>query len=267
MQWVNDNRQRHRPCEGAQKRTYDKVTTIKDDQCEDEKRSRHQSLARPPACLAFRRRVLSGVHYLPAITLPQDYSSTAPSSRQIRLSPTILAEPYKPVMLQIGRRNRDPPPFYMNKARGLTPRSRNRQGSGRCTDAVTKRRRRPLHVAYKESCERTNIAIKAHGSPEENPTKTLAGAIIGDLDIFMRRELRLPNEVNGVVVYDVPENSLAGKAGLRAGDIISEINCASVINANDALIAANSWKDDRILLEVWTEKGTRHLTIHRAQDA
>ena len=151
----------------------------------------------------------------------------------------------------------------MNNGRDLTPVRNRKQRSTTCRIRRGRRKGRRLHVVYKASCESTGIDIKARGSPNENPATTLAGAAIGDLDTFTRRELALPNEVQGIVVDHVAETSLAHKAGLRRGHIITEINCTSVLNVEHALMVAEAWKDGRILLEVWTEKGRRHLTIYK----
>jgi S1-C subfamily serine protease len=68
----------------------------------------------------------------------------------------------------------------------------------------------------------------------------------------------------GVLVHHVPENSPAYKAGLRNRDLITEVNCSSVIDAEHALLAAQVWKDGRILLQVWNGKGLRHLVIYKS---
>jgi len=150
----------------------------------------------------------------------------------------------------------------MNNGRDLTPFG-NRRASSRCNLSRGKQtQRRRLHVVHKDCGGSGEIEIKARGFPGET-TKTLAGAVIGDLDIFTRRELMLPSDLQGILVHHVAENSPAHKAGLRRGDIITEVNCSPVRNADQALSLAEASRDARILLEVWTEKGFRHLTIQK----
>jgi S1-C subfamily serine protease len=123
-------------------------------------------------------------------------------------------------------------------------------------------RRRKVDVVHQCS-KSANIEIKAAGVPSE-PRRTLAGAVVRDLEIFLRRELALPSDLEGVVVHYVAENSPAYKAGLRSGDVITEVNCTSVLTADHAFAMADASKDPRILLQVWTEKGLRHLTIYKS---
>ena len=47
------------------------------------------------------------------------------------------------------------------------------------------------------------------------------------------------------------EDSNAAEAGLRAGDVIIEINRQPVHSADDAVALSEQGKGDRILLRVW----------------
>jgi hypothetical protein len=107
----------------------------------------------------------------------------------------------------------------MKHGRHITPHSHtNRRGSTRCEVAHSKRsrRRRKLRVVHKHAGDYGQFAIMrreknimlleapkhtpedtADDSSGEHPAKTFAGAIIGDLDVFLRRMLKLSNDVQG----------------------------------------------------------------------
>ena len=66
-----------------------------------------------------------------------------------------------------------------------------------------------------------------------------------------RREAGTPNDVRGALVTSVDQDSNAGEAGLRAGDVIVEINRQAVRSADDAVTLSEKAKTDRIRLRVW----------------
>src|SRR5439155_2042950 len=63
----------------------------------------------------------------------------------------------------------------------------------------------------------------------------LDGVEVADLDARMRRRLDIPNAVRGALVSNVDQDSNAGEAGLRAGDVILEVNRQPVHSADEAI--------------------------------
>ncbi|MGO8931959.1 MAG: DegQ family serine endoprotease [Limisphaerales bacterium] len=96
------------------------------------------------------------------------------------------------------------------------------------------------------------------GSGQEQPgergqskTDALDGVEVTDLDAQARSEANVPSNVRGALVTNVDQDSNAAEAGLRAGDIIIEINRQRVHTADEAVAASEKAKGDRILLRIW----------------
>ncbi len=92
---------------------------------------------------------------------------------------------------------------------------------------------------------------KKSGQPENPATDTLNGVEVGDLDSSTRGQFQVPAEIHGAVVVSVDQNSVAAEAGLRAGDVITEINRKHVHNADEVVAATSHAKDRRTLLRIW----------------
>jgi serine protease Do len=98
------------------------------------------------------------------------------------------------------------------------------------------------------------------GSSDEH----LQGVAVSDLDDTMRNRLRIPENVDGVLVSSVDEDSAAFEAGVRQGDVIQEINRMAVKSADDAVAAAEKTKGSRILLKIWSRGGSRYAVVNEA---
>jgi len=89
------------------------------------------------------------------------------------------------------------------------------------------------------------------GERGQSKTDALDGVEVSDLDAQARREADVPGNVHGALVTNVDQNSNAAEAGLRAGDVIVEINRQPVRTADEAVALGEKAKGDRILLRVW----------------
>ncbi len=101
----------------------------------------------------------------------------------------------------------------------------------------------------KEVLERSGQAPPAERDPSK--ADALDGVEVTDLDAQARREVDTPDNVRGALVTKVEEDSNAAEAGLRAGDVIVEINRQPVRSADDAVALSEKGQGDRILLRVW----------------
>lgn len=106
------------------------------------------------------------------------------------------------------------------------------------------------------------------GAPDQGSATTdaLDGVEVTDIDARVRRQMSIPANVQGALVSNVDENSNAAEAGLRAGDVILEINRVPVRSAEQAVDLSNKATGDRILLRVWSggqarPGGTRYLVV------
>ena len=67
-----------------------------------------------------------------------------------------------------------------------------------------------------------------------------------------RQQFSVPGKIQGAVVTQVDPASAAADAGLKAGDVIMEINKQPVKSADDAVKLTSNAKDKITLLHVWS---------------
>jgi serine protease Do len=94
----------------------------------------------------------------------------------------------------------------------------------------------------------------------------LDGVVVDELNRDARRDLDVPNRIDGALVSKVDPGSNAYEAGLREGDIIVEINHQSVGNADEAVALSAQARSERILLRVWTQRGGRPGLVYMVVD-
>lgn len=116
-----------------------------------------------------------------------------------------------------------------------------------------------LEVAVKEMPGTEQLANNDnHKNDEEG---TLNGVTVADLDSAARQQFDLPGNVKGAVITDVDPNSAAAEAGLKAGDIIQEINRKPVRTAEEAVKLTEKAADKTTLLRIWREGGSRYVAV------
>ena len=112
----------------------------------------------------------------------------------------------------------------------------------------------------------------AGGSPTQpgkrgkSDTDALDGVEVTDLEAQTRREVQVPGNVHGALVTNVDQDSNAADAGLRAGDVITEIDRRPVRNADEAVTLSEKAKGDHILLRVWRGGDDRGGTLYLSVD-
>jgi serine protease Do len=94
---------------------------------------------------------------------------------------------------------------------------------------------------------------------------TLNGVTVADLDQDARQQFGLPNNIHGVVVSEVAPDSAAAEAGLKAGDVIQEINRKPVKTAEEAVRLTDKTEDKTTLLRVWSKGGSRWLVVDESK--
>lgn len=98
-------------------------------------------------------------------------------------------------------------------------------------------------------------------SATEPAEDALHGVAVADLDLASRAELKVPDRVNGALVSQVQPDSAAYEAGLRAGDVITEINRQPVKNSAQAVAACEKPADKQMLVKVWSHGGSRYVVV------
>ena len=89
----------------------------------------------------------------------------------------------------------------------------------------------------------------------------LNGVAVGDLDRDTRRSMNLPARLQGAVITDVAADSAAARSGLRAGDVILEINKQSVTNAQEAVELSAKAEGKKTLLKLWSRGSTVFVVV------
>ena len=92
-------------------------------------------------------------------------------------------------------------------------------------------------------------------------TDALSGVAVADLDQNARSQANVPDNVKGAMIIEVRPSSPAYEAGLRAGDVIVEINKQAVKGAEDAVKLTEKPAGAQTLVKLWSHGGTRYLTV------
>ena len=95
----------------------------------------------------------------------------------------------------------------------------------------------------------------------------LDGVEVADLETRTRRQFDIRPELEGALVTKVDEESPAYTAGLRAGDVIVEINHEKVKGADDAIEFSKKVKGKSVLLRVWTKGARRYVVVEEEKKA
>ncbi len=103
-------------------------------------------------------------------------------------------------------------------------------------------------------------------APEENaqPEKTtvFGGVAVADVTADVRSALNFPKEIQGAVIAEIDADSPAGKAGLREGDVIQEVNKQPVKNAKDLVAISKKLKpNEKILLRVYSQGRSGYVAL------
>jgi serine protease Do len=103
------------------------------------------------------------------------------------------------------------------------------------------------------------------GPQNKEDTGTLNGVGVADLDSAARQQYDLPASVKGVVITEVDPSSPAAEAGLKAGDVIQEINRKPVRTAEEAVKLTEN-KDNKVtLLRVWRSGGSHYIVVDESK--
>jgi serine protease Do len=93
----------------------------------------------------------------------------------------------------------------------------------------------------------------------------LHGVGVADLDQATREQLKVPSQIKGTVVTQVEEDSAAYEAGLRQGDVITEINHQPIKNAEQATAVCEKPTNKVSLVKVWSRSGSRYVVVDESK--
>src|SRR6476646_7325667 len=126
-----------------------------------------------------------------------------------------------------------------------------------------------LNVLRAGTPQQVTVKVKTFPSKEERASldqkdtgSSLDGVSVESLTPETARQMKLDPETKGVVVADIDPSSHAAEAGLRAGDVIQQVNRQPVKSVQDFNRAmASAKKDDPTLLLVNREGNTLYVAV------
>ena len=107
--------------------------------------------------------------------------------------------------------------------------------------------------------------LAQNSSQDNSDNGTLNGVAVADLDAQAREQLKLPDNLKGVVITEVQPDSPAAEAGLKQGDVIQEINRHPVKTADEAVKLTEHPKDKVTLLRVWSNGGSHYVVVDESK--
>ncbi|PAF46485.1 serine protease [Helicobacter sp. 12S02232-10] len=107
--------------------------------------------------------------------------------------------------------------------------------------------------------ERKNSNKKEVTVPKGNMQGQLSGLKVETLTPQIRQRYKIPNDINGVIVSSVAENSAAEEAGFSQGDIISQIEDISIKTTADFTNALNKYKGKTKRILVYGSNGVKTI--------
>ena len=104
----------------------------------------------------------------------------------------------------------------------------------------------------------------AEESAQPEKTTVFGGVAVADITDDIRTALNLPKDTHGAVIAEVDADSPAGKAGLRDGDVIQEVNKQPVRNAKDLVAVSKKLKpNEKILIRVYSQGRSGYVARNR----
>ena len=121
-----------------------------------------------------------------------------------------------------------------------------------------------LDVTVKEMPGTQEIA--KNDGPSKTDNGTLNGVTVGDLDHQTRQELKIPENVKGVVITEIESNSPAAEAGLKQGDVIEEIQPPRGDHLRRSRVRLTEHPKDKVtLLRVWSNGGSHFIVVDESK--
>ena len=107
--------------------------------------------------------------------------------------------------------------------------------------------------------------LASNSNADDSTDDALHGVAVADLDANTREQLKVPAKISGAVVTGVEEDSASYNAGIREGDVITEINHVAVKNAEQAVAECAKPGSKRTLVKVWSRGGSRYVVVDQTK--
>jgi serine protease Do len=114
--------------------------------------------------------------------------------------------------------------------------------------------------------ERSTTSVAANQTPKPAEDGSLNGVTVQDLTRELRAELKVPGTVQGAVIEEVDPASPSYEAGLRVGDVITEINHRPIKTAQEAVEATSAKPNGATLVKVYRNGGSQYLAVREGSE-
>jgi serine protease Do len=124
--------------------------------------------------------------------------------------------------------------------------------------------KKTFHVELAELPAKLNAPPESSGGQNAQPEKAtvLGGLAVADITDDVRSTLKLPDDVHGAVITEIDPDSAAAQAGLRAGDVIQDVNRQPIRNAQDLVDVSKKLKpNEEILMRVWSRGSSGYVAL------
>ena len=118
-----------------------------------------------------------------------------------------------------------------------------------------------------ELAERPGSKLAAADQPPKaQDPDVLDGVTVGDIDAEARKKFEIADGTKGVVITDIDQDSASAEAGLKAGDVIHEINREPITTAKQAVdMSEKVKKEKKVLLRVSTKGNSRYVIVEHKE--
>ena len=103
----------------------------------------------------------------------------------------------------------------------------------------------------------------ASGVP--NDDGVLNGVTIDELTAQLRRQLRVPERIDGVVVTAIDPSSPSYRAGIREGDVIASLDRRPITDVQQAVKLSEEIKGPKVLVQLWRGGASRFLVVDESK--
>jgi len=113
--------------------------------------------------------------------------------------------------------------------------------------------------------QRPEEKLAAGGHDGDKDEGVLNGVGVGDVTPEIRDQLNLPRRVGGAVITEVDPDSASARAGLREGDVITELDHKPIHNAEEAVKLSDEIKGPKVLVRLWRDGQSRYLVVDESK--
>lgn len=114
--------------------------------------------------------------------------------------------------------------------------------------------------------ELPNQSLAGGGAYSDNDEGVLNGVGVTDITPQMRRQFRLPMELQGAFITEVDPDSPSARDGLQEGDVVLSLNRERVRNADEAVKLSEEIEGPKVLVRIWRDGSSRYIVVDESEE-